>query len=427
MTAAMKEKLIHGDSFDILKEMEPESIDSVVTDPPYGLSTAPNIREVLTTWLGGNSYTKRHKGFMGAEWDAFIPEPPFWKEVYRVLKPGGHAMVFASPKTQHLMTLSLMLGGFQIRDVIEWLYFNGFPKGADVGKLFDKRNGRTVPDDDFRDYLKTAMKKRDITRKQLEQALGTNGMAGHYLGKSQPEYPTPEKWRILKDLLGLDDRYDDIIERVEAEREIIGTQSAQRTKSKSIGLPTTDEKAVRKTWYITAPSTEKAKQWNGWKTMLKPAHEPVILMRKPIKHSLVDTVDTYGTGAINIEGCRIGERFPANIATTEPDAFWSPFSNVSQHKASKKAKEDRHETASGARMERKNAHATVKPIELMKWLVRLITPPDGVVLDPFAGSGTTAVAAKREGFGYIAIEREQKYYEIMRERMEIDKRETVRT
>lgn len=410
-----KELLIHGDCLTELKRLEDNSVDSVVTDPPYGLSKEPNIREVLTKWMNGEPYDHGHGGFMGKRWDSFVPHPDIWREVYRVLKPGGHALVFAGTRTQDLMTISLRLAGFEVRDVIEWLYFGGFPKNLDVSKAFDRRAGA----------------KREVVGK------------GKYFNR-QPN--------------GL------------ASCNVTGFSSEIGKRHGSNG-------------YVTAPATELARKWDGWGTALKPAHEPIIVVRKPLEGTVCDNVEKYGTGAINIDGCRIGlngekaptgsgnkakttavigfmrgrddnggnvtpekGRFPANIVTTEPDAFWSKYCNVTPQELSKKAsKRDRNSdwrgeeialpereskkfdggrfTWNGDGSPRKqnggilrNTHPTVKPIDLMAWLVRLVTPPGGTVLDPFAGSGSTLVAAKREGFGFIGIEREEKYVEIIEAR-----------
>src|SRR5699024_3038363 len=137
-----KELLLQGDCLNVLKTLDDNSVDSVVTDPPYGLSKEPDIAEVLTKWLAGEEYDHGHGGFMGKSWDSFVPHPDIWREVYRVLKPGGHALVFAGTRTQDLMTISLRLAGFEVRDVIEWLYFSGFPKSHDVSKAFDRRAGK---------------------------------------------------------------------------------------------------------------------------------------------------------------------------------------------------------------------------------------------------------------------------------------------
>ena len=374
-------QIIHGDCLQVLRTFPSNMVDSVVTDPPYGLSREPDIREVLEKWLAGEDYTHRGGGFMGKTWDSFVPGPSVWREVYRVLKPGGHALVFAGTRTQDLTTVSLRLAGFEIRDVIEWLYFSGFPKSMDVSKAFDKRAG--------------------------------------------------------------------------VEREVVGisTNGAGNTSSslwvQELGSGIYDGKS--KVFKITAPATPLAKKWDGWGTALKPTHEPIILARKPLDGTVADNVERWGTGAINIGECRVGDeerinkpaankpggnvlmsvkgmprnaearlavgRFPANCVTTEPDAFFSKYFNITPPELCKKAsKQDRNSNWRGEEIGATNRHPTVKPTDLMAWLVRLVTPPDGIVLDPFAGSGSTCVAARREGFFFIGIEQELEYVEIARKR-----------
>lgn len=405
----VKELVIQGDCLDVLKTFEDNSIDAVVTDPPYGLSKEPDIVEVLTKWLAGEPYDHKHNGFMGKSWDSFVPHPDVWREVYRVLKPGGHALVFAGTRTQDLMTISLRLAGFEVRDVIEFLYFSGFPKSLDVSKAFDKRAG--------------------AERK----------VVGEYPNRSTFD-PNGEGGGGFK----------------------------------------------RGTIVESLPATELAKKWAGWGTALKPAHEPIIMVRKPFKGAVIDCIKEYGTGAINIDACRIGNekrenaqkdfsaihgnqygngdyqptigskmatgRFPANCITLDDDAFYSKYFNITPPELSKKAsKKDRNSdwkgqpinltpktkgAEDGARADNTlkgptnmlrpdkatrspNNHPTVKNTELMAWLARLITPPGGTVLDPFAGSGSTLVAAKREGFGFIGIEREPEYVKIIEARTHV--------
>lgn len=373
-------QIIHGDCLQVLRTFPSNTVDSVVTDPPYGLSREPDIREVLEKWLAGEDYTHRGSGFMGKTWDSFVPGPSIWREVYRVLKPGGHALVFAGTRTQDLMTTALRLAGFEVRDVIEWLYFNGFPKSMDVSKAFDKRAG--------------------VEREKIGERVKLESF--QYKGNNV--YQTNGN----KDKVTLD---------------------------------------------ITVPATDLAKKWDRWGTALKPAHEPIILARKPLDGTVADNVERWGTGALNINGCRIptednlnggayakqgtprndgwgmqrggaGEyiqpegRFPANCVTTEPDAFFSKYFNVTPPELCKKAsKQDRNSDWRGepinleekttddgrkksvdnpflrGETKRVNFHPTVKPTDLMAWLVRLVTPPGGIVLDPFAGSGSTCVAA----------------------------------
>lgn len=416
------ERIIHGDSLVELKALEDNSVDSVVTDPPYGLSKEPDINEVLTKWLAGEEYDHGHGGFMGKSWDSFVPHPDIWAEVYRVLKPGGHALVFASTRTQDLMTISLRMAGFEVRDVIEWLYFSGFPKSHDVSKAFDRRAG----------FLGT-------------QSHGFNTAGG------KDNYAKQDK-----------------------------------TFRSDYG-------------YVYEPKSELARKWDGWGTSLKPSHEPIIVVRKPLidadtghKLTVVDCVEKYGTGAINIDASRIGyaprtthkdgnqyakkdttfggwgtmdnhlelsnkvpeKRFPANCITLDSDEFYSKYfnvANITPADLSKKAsKKDRNSDWQGEEItlepkdsgslvastrgqlkdlrisnpeyERKvpknaNTHPTVKPIDLMAWLVRLVTPEGGTVLDPFAGSGSTLVAAKREGFGFIGVELTVEYIPIIEARV----------
>jgi DNA modification methylase len=389
---------------------------------------------------------------MGKSWDSFVPHPDIWREAYRVLKPGGYALVFAGTRTQDLMTIALRLAGFEVRDVIEWLYFSGFPKSMDVGKAFDKKNGSSLAQQEeaerFGAYLKELRAAKGYSMKYIDDALGLNTSYSWWEGRKRGvQPPSKANYLRLKPILDLDDRYDEFIERAEAERDVIG--KAKWATLKEAPMPgadcSADNRVIRD---ITAPATPLARQWNGWGTALKPAHEPIIVVRKPLIGTVADTVERYGTGAINIDGCRIPSeagtdtrrnssggdngligsstfkirerraedspeqtgRFPANCITTVDDAFYSPYFNVSPAELSKKAgKRDRGEG---------NTHPTVKPTELMAWLVRLVTPPGGVVLDPFAGSGSTLVAAEREGFCFVGIERELEYIDIIKNRLQ---------
>src|SRR5690606_11089525 len=134
-------ELYEGDCLEVLRELPSESVDAVVTDPPYGLSREPDIEEVLRHWLAGDDYKHRGGGFMGKTWDSFVPGPAVWREVFRVVKPGGHILCFAGTRTVDLMGISLRLGGFEIRDCLQWLYGYGFPKSLDVSKAIDTMLG----------------------------------------------------------------------------------------------------------------------------------------------------------------------------------------------------------------------------------------------------------------------------------------------
>lgn len=133
-------RILNGNCLDQLKTLEDNSVDSVVTDPPYGLSAQPDMMKVLETWMHGEEY-RQGKGFMGKEWDSFVPGPAIWKEVYRVLKPGGHILAFSGTRTYDLTVLAIRLAGFEIRDMISWVYGSGMPKSHNIGKAIDKAAG----------------------------------------------------------------------------------------------------------------------------------------------------------------------------------------------------------------------------------------------------------------------------------------------
>lgn len=370
------------------------SIDAVVTDPPYGLSKEPDMMEVMKHWMNGDDYIHTGGGFMGKSWDSFVPGPSIWKEVFRVLKPGGHLLAFFGSRTYDLGTLAIRLAGFEIRDQIMWVYGSGFPKSLDVSKAIDKAAG--------------------IEREILGRAKGAGSKDPDSFGN------------------GHNSEYD-----------------------------------------ITAPATNEAKQWSGWGTALKPAHEPICVARKPLSGTVAENVLTHGTGALNIDGCRVptdetlgrpqalsqngvmsmglaangyngssddrGGRWPANFVHDGLNAEeWSRFFYCA--KASKADRDDgvllaatsaaemvdRDADSAGMNSPRagagrtsgaRNDHPTVKPTALMQWLVRLVTPPGGTVLDPFTGSGSTGKACMLEGFEFIGFEMDPHYCEIAEQRI----------
>jgi len=443
-------KLVHGDSLDVLKEMEANSVDTIVTDPPYGLS------------------------FMGKKWDYDVPSVELWTECLRVLKPGGTMLCFAGSRTQHRMAVNVEDAGFDIKDTIMWLYGSGFPKATDISKQLDKLNGRPQePDDNFRLYLKSAIQAKNFTNKQVDEVCGTNGMVGHWIGKSQPAFPTKLHWAKLKPLLDLDCKYDEIIARVEAEREVIGTRiSNAQDQHKWLGEKYDGHQSNEID--ITLAKTPEAKLWNGWKSHgLKPAYEPILVAVKPNEGTYAANALKHGVSGLNIDGGRIGTdtmkfqkasslgndlnmeggkaqkdykgtdttgRFPANIILDEDNVEgeeWRRYfycakaskaernagcegleeKNAGKMSGGKFSNQDGTSTNNHDRV-RTNHHPTVKPLKLMEYLCTLTnTPTGGVVLDPFMGSGTTGVACKNTGRDFIGIEREAEYIEIARAKL----------
>lgn len=371
------------------------SIDAIVTDPPYGLSKQPKMEEVLKHWLAGDDYNATGSGFMGKSWDSFVPGPSIWKEAYRCLKPGAWAVVFAGSRTQDLMALSLRLAGFEIMDTGMWLYGSGFPKSLDISKAIDK-----------------------------------------YLG---------------------------------AEREVVGKYSAPGLDTQNVLQGSQNRKKYVFDKFSDEPTTDQAKRWEGFGTALKPAYEPFILARKPLDGTYANNVLKHGVGGLNIDGCRVGDeqlgevkrgvsklrtfegaegnvtpsrtgRFPANVIHDGLDEPWAKYFYCA--KASKKDRDEGLEnlsvTSAGEMTDReegsdglnspsagagrttgaRNIHPTVKPTELMRYLCRLVTPPNGLILDPFSGSGSTGKAAVLEGFNFMGFEMDETYCEIANKRIE---------
>lgn len=358
--------IIHGDSFEEVKTLETNSIDALVTDPPYGMSNISHkaFMDCMVKWCtDDNMYLPKAKGFMNKSWDGFVPPPGFWKEVLRVLKPGAYGLVFASSRTMDLMGLALRIAGFEIRDCITWLYGSGFPKSYDISKGIDSFKGC----------------KREVVGKMKTKIFKDSQYVGKHVGTGYIN--------------------------------------------------------------ITAPSSQEAKQWSGWGTALKPSYEPALLIRKPLNQSVAESVLEWGVGGLNIDGCRIdtdeiriqGNHYGGGVTNFGGyrqggkvyDKGRFPSNTLFDNEAIKELKEQSRffYTAKSSPAERsaglkKNIHPTVKPIEIMRYLCRLITPPNGLILEPFLGSGTTAIAAHKENFRIIGIEREQEYVEIAKARLE---------
>ena len=399
-------KVFAGSCLDVLPTLADDSVDAIVTDPPYEL------------------------GFMGKSWDAsdIAYNVDVWKECFRVLKPGGHILAFGGSRTWHRLTVAIEDAGFEIRDSIAWLYGSGFPKSHNISKAIDKLQGGQV---------------------KVGKAFKVAGEYGN---------------RDLRDP---------------------ETQGANRDEMRHVA------------------DTPDAKKWDGWGTALKPAHEPIVVARKPLVGTVAENVLQFGTGGLNIDGTRInarnesfdnlqgrpiqklatrrdGEtdedykarvlespgqqaaleklknlgRWPANIILDEYTAeLLDEQSEASRFFYVAKAnKRDRNEgldelpevdgTAMTGRNEgsagllrvredgsigenpyagksgkAKNFHPTVKPTSLMQYLIRLVTPENGIVLDPFTGSGSTGKAAILENKQFIGIELTKEYLPIIEGRL----------
>lgn len=432
--------LYHGDCLDVLRSDDygydwnlgyrearafaDNSVDAVVCDPPYGLEFMG--KDWDAPWKTGNGFRRAgnpadagrdnvfgrqsKRGpeyFAGAEFQQWCTA---WaSECLRILKPGGHMVAFGGSRTWHRLAAGIEDAGFEIRDSIAWLYGSGFPKSLDVSKAIDKAAGV----------------EREVVGPNRFACINGSANATCYGGASRP-----------------------------------------------------DE---------TAPATDAAKQWQGWGTALKPSFEPIVVARKPLAGTVAANVLEHGTGAINIDACRIeahddqlaakyasvqnagsrsntiygsdsrsregsapndAGRWPTNVVLDQAQAqALDQQSRVSQSRMGRprgaaagdgwgmtrtgaeyddqggasrffpvfryeaKAPSSERPSAGGV------AHPTVKPLDLMRWLVRLVTPPNGLVLEPFAGSGTTAEACIHEHMRCIAIEREAEYLPLILARL----------
>lgn len=424
-----------GDCLTSLKSLPSNSVDSIITDPPYGLSDQrrEDVVACLGDWLAGREFKPNKRGFMGKEWDAWVPGPEIWEECLRVLKPGGHLLAFFSPRTQDIGGMAIRIAGFEIRDNLMWYFSSGFPKSKDVTAAMERFLSGAESEAssinrgvyEVTAYLRAARDKAGLTNRHLDEIFGTNGMASHWTSSgSQPAVPSLRQWSILKEVLALDGSMDALVE------SLCATEKAPEG---------TAEKSGR---FLGTLGKGKHKPAGPWGTTLKPAYEPIIMARKPVIGSVTGTVQRFGTGALNIEGCRIGERWPANILLDGSDEVEGIFGDTARvFFSSKASRSDRDEgldgfevksaaerqcrtdgkagagAYAGATGEARNFHPTVKPTALMRHLCRLVTPPGGIVLDPFMGSGSTGKAAMLEGFRFMGCELDPDYMTIAEARI----------
>ena len=544
----MKYKLIHGDSEKVLSKMDDNSVDSIITDPPYGLS------------------------FMGKKWDYDVPSVELWRQVFRVLKHGGHLLSFAGSRTYHRMAVNIEDAGFEIRDQIMWIYGSGFPKSMNIAKAIDKKNGyegktigtrkidigmqsgsmhsgrsTEIVEEDVKELspeakkwdgwgtaLKPAHEPIVVARKPLDGTVvdnvlkhGTGGLniEDSRVGDEDTRSPTSmtalgqnSGWNAHENKMVMagskNGRFPSNIIH-DGSDEVVSEFPVTKSGKPGIKQGGNNGPAYGK------ESRPAGTQMGGFGdegsaarffkeiNFTKQEHESIVLARKPLDGTVVDNVLEHGTGGLNIDGCRIGAgeeiiqgggngkanhggrfgaethgerpivqphnngRFPANLIhdgsdevvslfpdsksntrsptgkeILDPNKGWNNNSMIDKTQrgfkdegsaarffyCAKASKQERNkgfdiELNSNERPQGEafgngnsvtehenqkdgNYHPTVKPVDLMKYLCRLVTPPNGIVLDPFMGSGTTGIAATVEGFNFIGVEMSEEYLKI---------------
>lgn len=380
--------VLHGDCRTLMAAMKPDSVDSIVTDPPYGLSSEPDCAEVLTHWLAGDDYEHTGNGFMGNGWDSFVPGPATWKEAYRVLKPGGFLLAFFGTRTYDLGVIAIRLAGFEVRDMVDWLYGSGFPKGGN-------RDGKGT-------CLKPAHEPIVLARKPFKGSVAKNE-AKHGTGA-----------------LNIDAC------RIHADDAQGRTYTVKRLKPGA---------TLEKTGGNWRP--DDGVEYHG---EMKPGRWPANVVHDGSDEVVAQFPNTASGNRASGEYGGMGYHGSGNWLMPAVDG--DAGSAARYFYCAKASKADRDEgldqfspqqfvqfqtgngesgaassLSEGRDTQYRNIHPTVKPEALMRWLVRLITPPGGLVLDPFCGSGSTGKAAVLEGLGFVGCEMTDEYLPIARARI----------
>lgn len=440
-------KILNGDSLEILNSLKDNSLDSLVTDPPYGLSqvTPQMMTECLKAWSAGDTWVpKNKKGFMNKEWDSFVPQPDLWREVYRVMKHGAYGVVFAGTRTQDLMSISLRLAGFEIRDTIMWIYGSGFPKSHNVALGIDKKLGHTnrgkaIPTAS-RYQASDTEEKNKLTSNPVGAYTSRDERSKQWVGYGtalKPAYEPiilirkPPKGTVADNVLKWG------VGGINIDSTRIPLQDGENT-----GVTPQSNKVTEAQRGFRNQSKKTGSMKDDWKKGRWPAN---IMLDAESAQELDQQSGLLKSGgrsskfyADNNCDRTVFRSFSSGVSKELKPSVGGASRFFYTTKANKKEREaglDRFEEKEGGGLSgtkdqsmltgsgnvrnniRKNIHPTVKPIDLMRYLVRLVTPTGGTVLEPFLGSGTTLCACALEGFQGVGIEREEEYAEIARARV----------
>jgi site-specific DNA-methyltransferase (adenine-specific) len=422
--------IINGDSLQELKKLPDNSIDSVVTDPPYHLTSitkrfGKKDAAPASTNNNDGSFARLSKGFMGKEWDGvdengvgIANNVELWEEVLRVLKPGGHMLAFSGTRTYHRMVSAIEDAGFEIRDMINYTYGSGFPKNHNIGKAIDKKlgNERTVVGEGMHSNIHSFADADKYTGTDFKPVItkGNTKWEGFGTALKPSHVPIVLARKPVEGTIA-----DNVL--------IYGTGAINIDGSR---VDTNGEK-------LDVGGRGKHNRGEGY------GFQPMG------DYEIPEGQGRYPANTILAADEEVAALFPDNTSRYFQQIEYDPI--IYQAKAGKKERNKgleefaaQSDNSKGNGLNRvcefcgapqlkpelcqcevkswvvkptKNTHPTVKPIKLMEYLVKLITPPGGVVLDPFAGSGTTLIAAKTQGFNYIGIELTPEYVEIAEARL----------
>ena len=441
-------KILVGDSVERLKELPSNSVDSVVSDPPYGLGTPPPIADVLKAWLAGEAYHASGKGFMGAQWDSFVPGPEIWKEAYRVLKPGGHMVCFFGTRTYDIGCMAIRLAGFEPRDSISWLFGSGYPKSLNISKALDRSFAveptvvATRPLEGKAKYLKGGNyngKSQENETLEFEITKGTSPEAVQWEGWGTALKPGQELIALVRKpfdgtLIENVMRWGTGGLNIGACR--VGKEGGTRKGSKPTGKGhgiygaglhgnCKIESTGTGRWPANVCHDGSDEVVGDFPFTKSGKLEPHHYMKASENRSMSGPNQGRHPRQSSFGDAGSSSRFfyCAKASKTDRDRG---LDNYRSHSASERSGGRKADSAginnprAGTRTEGRNPHPTVKPTALMQWLCRLVTPPGGVVLDPFMGSGSTGVAASLEGFQFIGCDISEEYAAIAAQTVESD-------
>jgi len=510
MSNVAEQKIFVGNNIELLKKYPDNFFDSIVTDPPYGLGKEPNAEEMLQAWITTGYLEVKGTGFMGKEWDAFVPQPIFWKEVFRVLKHGGHVVSFFGTRTYDWGVMAMRLAGFEVRDCIQWIYGSGFPKSHNISKAIDKmygaerevvgqnsytsmnikgKKGFIVNDTQERlqgeitihsteqakewegwgSALKPANEPIVLARKPLEKGLsiaenvlkwGTGAInidASRISHNEEQKFTNREQrkegWNM--DNCGFDSTNNhtasadpsgrfpsNVILTHHPECECLGLKKVKaisggsgegsmdtlgkngifgkynpKTRANAGGLGDNNGEETIENWNchddcpIKVLDEQSGERKAGGKVI---GTEP----SKTGQNGIYNTYNRIENDPYSDTGGASRFFYVAKASKSERNFGLESFEENKLSDRGEDGMRDKNSIVTRHTMHHNN-HPTVKPVKLMQYLVRMITPPNGTVLDPFSGSGTTGVACKIDGFNFVGLELSEEYAKIAQARINV--------